>query len=71
MINLELDDDQRQLLETVTKFTRDEIIPVAGDYDKSMKFPWDVIKKAHNCGFINANISTEYGKKIKTNFLIF
>lgn len=60
-LNFDLDDDQRQLLETVTKFTRDEIIPVAGDYDKSMEFPWEVIKKAHSCGFMNADIPADYG----------
>lgn len=41
---------------------RDEIIPVASYYDKKMEFPWEIIKKAHNCGFMNANLPIECGK---------
>ena len=58
---LDFSDSQRELQELVQKFTRDEIIPVAGEYDKTMKFPWDILKKAHALGLTQATIPEEYG----------
>jgi acyl-CoA dehydrogenase len=43
------------------KFTREEIIPKAGYYDKSGEFPWDIIKKAHELGIMNGFVPQEYG----------
>ncbi|CAD6189068.1 unnamed protein product [Caenorhabditis auriculariae] len=43
------------------KFTADEIIPVAAKYDKSMEYPWDIVKKAHQLGYVTAAIPEEYG----------
>lgn len=54
-----------QLLETVKKFTRDEIIPVAAHHDKTGEYPWDVIKKAHSLGLMNAHIPQAYGGKTR------
>ncbi len=50
-----------QILNLAENFTRNEIIPVAGDYDKSGEFPWPVIKKAHEIGLMNLHIPTKYG----------
>jgi len=61
------------LQDAVKKFTRDEIIPKASHHDQTMKFPWDIIKKAHANGFMNVDIPTEYGlisRKIFTKILI-
>lgn len=58
---LELNDDQRALKESVDRFVKEEVIPVAAKYDQSMEFPWDVIKKAHANGFMNLDIPSEYG----------
>lgn len=57
----ELTSDQQQLRDAIRKFTTEEILPVAAQYDKTMEFPWDVIKKAHACGFINPDIPSAYG----------
>ncbi len=43
------------------KFTRDEIIPVAAEHDRTGKYPWDIIKKAHAVGLMNMHIPQKYG----------
>jgi acyl-CoA dehydrogenase len=60
-LNFDLTDDQRQLQDAVKRFVKEEIIPVAGKYDKTMEFPWEVVRKAHANGFMNLDIATEYG----------
>ncbi|KAH7728835.1 putative medium-chain specific acyl-CoA dehydrogenase [Aphelenchoides avenae] len=60
-LNFELSDEQRQLQDAVKKFVKEEIIPVAAQYDRTMEYPWAVIKKAHANGFMNLDIPTECG----------
>lgn len=48
--------------ELARKFTRDEIIPVAAEYDRTGKYPWDIVKKAHALGLMNGGVEPEYGK---------
>ena len=60
-ISFELTPEQHAFKETARNFARDEIIPVAAAYDKSMEFPHDVFKKAWELGLVNAHIPTEYG----------
>ncbi|VDK52880.1 unnamed protein product [Anisakis simplex] len=45
----------------IKKFVHDEVIPVAGKYDKTGEFPWEIIKKAHANGIANVQIPTKYG----------
>lgn len=49
------------MLETAQKFTRDEIIPVAADYDKSGEYPWPVVKKAWELGLLNGHVPQHCG----------
>lgn len=49
-----LSDDQRAFQELTRDFTAKEIIPVAAHYDRTMEYPWDVIKKAHAAGLVNS-----------------
>uniref|UniRef100_F1KVY9 medium-chain acyl-CoA dehydrogenase n=1 Tax=Ascaris suum TaxID=6253 RepID=F1KVY9_ASCSU len=60
-MNFQLTDEQRELRDLVRKFVRDEIIPVAGHFDRTGEFPWDIIKKAHATGLVNVDIPVEYG----------
>ncbi|KAI6191784.1 hypothetical protein M3Y97_00265500 [Aphelenchoides bicaudatus] len=60
-LSFEFNDEQRQLRDAVMKFAKEEIIPVAAEYDKTMEFPWPVIKKAHENGFMNVDVPTQYG----------
>lgn len=72
---IELNEDHRQLKEAVTTFVKNEIVPVAAEYDKTMEYPWPVIKKAHAAGFMNLDVPTEYGTILNFlqifNFIIF
>ncbi|CAI4233075.1 unnamed protein product [Auanema sp. JU1783] len=60
-LNFQFSDEQKQLRDSVRKFVQEEIIPVAGHYDKTMEYPWDVMNKAHALGFLNTDIPEEYG----------
>ncbi|KAG8939202.1 hypothetical protein FRC00_014101, partial [Tulasnella sp. 408] len=43
------------------KFTREHIVPVAAEYDRTMEYPWPVIKAAHEVGLLNTHIPEAYG----------
>ncbi|KAF4525792.1 hypothetical protein B566_EDAN002054 [Ephemera danica] len=43
------------------KFTREEIIPRAAEYDKSMAYPWDIVKKAWGLGLLNSHVPKHCG----------
>lgn len=43
------------------KFTREEIIPVAAEHDKTGKFPWEILKKAWGIGLLNGHIPQKLG----------
>ncbi|XP_032666888.1 probable medium-chain specific acyl-CoA dehydrogenase, mitochondrial isoform X2 [Odontomachus brunneus] len=59
--NLELSDTQKEIQELARKFCREEILPSAAEYDKSGKYPWDIIKKAWNIGILNPHIPQHCG----------
>jgi len=57
----ELSDEQKEIQELARKFTRDEIIPKAAEYDRTMEYPWDIIKKAWALGLVNTHIPKDCG----------
>ncbi|XP_066254664.1 medium-chain specific acyl-CoA dehydrogenase, mitochondrial isoform X1 [Euwallacea similis] len=59
--NFQLNDTQKEFQETARKFAREEIIPVAAEYDKTGAYPWDIFKKAHQLGLVNTHIPEELG----------
>nr|CAH7744036.1 unnamed protein product [Callosobruchus chinensis] len=59
--NFELNDTQKEFQELARKFTREEIIPVAAELDRTGKYPWDLLKKAHAIGLMNGHVPEEYG----------
>lgn len=59
--NFELNDTQREMQELARKFTKEEIIPVAAEYDRSGKYPWDIVKKAWSLGLLNKHIPEHCG----------
>ncbi|XP_050588903.1 probable medium-chain specific acyl-CoA dehydrogenase, mitochondrial [Bombus affinis] len=59
--NFELNDMQREMQELARKFTKEEIIPVAAEYDRSGKYPWDILKKAWSLGLLNKHIPEHCG----------
>lgn len=58
----DLSPEQKALQETARQFVKDEVIPNAAKYDKSMEYPWEILKKAHSVGLLNVDIPSEYGK---------
>eukprot|EP00118_Oscarella_pearsei_P000157 m.4336 g.4336 ORF g.4336 m.4336 type:complete len:423 (+) comp10574_c0_seq1:87-1355(+) len=59
--NLTLTDDQLQFQETARKFAREEIAPQAAHFDKTGKYPKELIKKAWEIGLANLNVPEKYG----------
>lgn len=54
--SLALSEEQRELQKWAHEFAVKEIRPVAGEYDESEKFPWDVVKKAFEVGLYGLDI---------------
>uniref|UniRef100_A0A1B0GHS4 Acyl-CoA dehydrogenase/oxidase N-terminal domain-containing protein n=1 Tax=Lutzomyia longipalpis TaxID=7200 RepID=A0A1B0GHS4_LUTLO len=59
--SMTLTDEQKEMQELARKFAREEIIPKAAHHDKTGEFPWDIVKKAHSLGLMNAHIPQEFG----------
>ncbi|XP_071445946.1 medium-chain specific acyl-CoA dehydrogenase, mitochondrial isoform X2 [Hetaerina americana] len=59
--SFELNETQKEFQELARKFTREEIIPKAAEYDKTMAYPWDIVKKAWSLGLMNGHIPTHCG----------
>jgi acyl-CoA dehydrogenase len=60
-IGFSLTEEQEMLREMAREFVRNEIIPVAAQYDRSHEFPWPVIRKAHELGLTIMAIPKIYG----------
>ena len=56
-----LDDELEVLREATRRFTEEEIIPVAAEYDRSGEFPRAIIKKAWEVGLVSTCVPEEYG----------
>jgi acyl-CoA dehydrogenase len=61
--NLGLNDTQKEMQEIAQKFTREAIIPVAAEYDRTGNYPWDIVKKAWALGLLNHHIPQSCGIK--------
>ncbi|MBI4719714.1 MAG: acyl-CoA dehydrogenase family protein [Chitinivibrionia bacterium] len=56
-----LTEEQLALQNTAREFALKEMRPVAAKYDQGHEFPWDVMKKAFEVGFLYSSIESEYG----------
>jgi acyl-CoA dehydrogenase len=61
MIDFELTEEQRALIDTARRFTKERIIPVAAKCDQESRFPREVFDEAHKIGLVNPTLPTEYG----------
>ena len=61
MLNFELTPEQQTLVDETRRFTREKIIPIASEADKTHEFPMDVYKEAWELGLVGPNIPEEYG----------
>jgi len=60
-LNFRVTPEQQEYLDLAEQFTKNEIIPVAAQYDRTGEYPWPVLKKAHETGLMNLHIPEEYG----------
>ncbi|MBW0527540.1 hypothetical protein O181_067255 [Austropuccinia psidii MF-1] len=60
-INFALSEDQRAYQDLARRFTTDHIIPQAAEYDRTMEYPWPILKEAWKTGLLNTHIPQEYG----------
>ncbi|MCI0470244.1 MAG: acyl-CoA dehydrogenase family protein [Candidatus Aminicenantes bacterium] len=56
-----LNEDQLQLKELTHQFAKNEMRPVAGEFDEKNEFPVEIMKKAFEIGFLKSGIPVEYG----------
>ncbi len=61
MIGFDLSEEQRALVETARKFTRDRIIPEAAELDELEKFPEEIYQAAFELGLANLEVPEAYG----------
>lgn len=52
MVDALLTPEQQKYLELARKFTREKILPVAAQYDRTGEFPWPVVEAAREIGCI-------------------
>jgi alkylation response protein AidB-like acyl-CoA dehydrogenase len=60
-MNFDHDDDTRLLQRTVREFAEAEIAPVAGELDRTKSFPYELVAKMGELGWMGIPISEEYG----------
>ena len=61
MVDFALSEEQKALIDTARRFTKERIIPIAAECDRESRFPMDVFKAAWEIGLINPTCPAEYG----------
>jgi acyl-CoA dehydrogenase len=61
VVDFSLSEEHRSLAETVRRFTKERITPIAAECDRESRFPMEVFKDAWELGLINPTIPAEYG----------
>lgn len=59
--SFDMSEELRALRDMARKFSREEILPVAAEHDRTGEYPWKIIKKAHGLGLLNTHVPEEYG----------
>ncbi|MFB0564181.1 MAG: acyl-CoA dehydrogenase family protein [Candidatus Aminicenantaceae bacterium] len=60
-MDFDLTEEQKMIKETISKFAKEEIAPVARENDKKAQFPRDIFEKLAGLGFMGTPIPEEYG----------
>jgi acyl-CoA dehydrogenase len=60
-MDFSLNDDQKRLIETARKFTKEKIIPVAQKLDEHGTFPKEICEQGWELGLMNGEVPPEYG----------
>uniref|UniRef100_A0A8D1EB30 Medium-chain specific acyl-CoA dehydrogenase, mitochondrial n=1 Tax=Sus scrofa TaxID=9823 RepID=A0A8D1EB30_PIG len=59
--SFELTEQQKEFQATARKFAREEIIPVAAEYDRTGEYPVPLLKRAWELGLMNTHIPESFG----------
>ncbi|CAG2061442.1 unnamed protein product [Timema podura] len=60
--SFELNETQLEFRDIARKFVQEEVIPKAAEYDRTMEYPWDIVKKAWSLGLMNGHIPEHCGE---------
>jgi alkylation response protein AidB-like acyl-CoA dehydrogenase len=60
-MHFELTEDQKMIQQTAREFAQAEIAPTAVERDKSAEFPYDIVAKLGELGFLGMMVDPEYG----------
>ncbi|GEM47377.1 acyl-CoA dehydrogenase family protein [Deinococcus cellulosilyticus] len=60
-MDFNLSAEQKQLQAMARDFTRNEIIPIAAEYDQKEELPWEIVEKAFELGLLNVGIPEHAG----------
>jgi acyl-CoA dehydrogenase len=60
-VDFALSEEQLLLRETASRFAKEVIAPVAGEFDQSGEFPRDIIRQAWELGLASTAVPEEYG----------
>lgn len=60
-MDFDLTEEQEMIQGTIRKFAKEEIAPVASEYDKKAEFPLEIFKKLAGLGFMGTPIPEEFG----------
>jgi len=60
-MDLELNDDQRMIQESVRRFAESEVKPRASELDEKCEFPWDAVRGLSDLGIMGMFVEPEYG----------
>lgn len=61
MVDFSQSEEHRSLADTVRRFTKERITPIAAECDRESRFPMEVFRDAWDLGLINPTIPAEYG----------
>jgi acyl-CoA dehydrogenase len=61
VIDFSLSEEQKALIDSARRFTKERIIPVAAEADRESRFPMAVFKDAWELGLANPSLPAEYG----------
>ena len=60
-MDLELTEEQELIRDTAREFARNEIAPIAAQFDESGEFPLDTVRKMGELGLMGIEVPAEYG----------
>jgi acyl-CoA dehydrogenase len=57
----DLSEDQLQIQEVARRFARETVLPKVAELDRTMEYPYDLIKEAWSLGLMNGHVPPELG----------